>query len=467
MCPTTVYNPSLAPLLKANGPFRYYVLRGDTREIPTYYEAIRCAKEIPTYYEAIRGKETNALLRFGHDNQWPLQISMVCAVSNENTIQITYSVNWDGFRIENGVVSPDRCWNKFLAKAREEQMTPAPALTQGGVIWNPSLRKENNTLRATLKGCQVWGPDDEGPITIALFGPEATIKLRTTGANPLDELQAVLHIMYKGRYRVLEEVPTREWILIAAIGDENRCGMIPIQYRLPPSEATPSEIKAVHDRILETALRTQNYDRGLDKFVRKYDNLEAMLATLAIQKGWQGDYGWAIFMKQGSKRCLLLDTLDGLPDEEVFWTALTSWAIFKPRDDSPRKFPGRLYYPDEFSHVVHKYWNHLFNLPIHPDFVNESPICKERMTLFSQALRSFKRTKNLTPQPCAEAPEKRLQIAQEAACSRVRPIADGPNQWEVCRGCAVGAGSPSVGTESSPALGLPDTCAAGGSPSLT
>jgi hypothetical protein len=217
---------------------------------------------------------------------------MVCTVTNENTIQITYNVNWEGFRMENGTVSPDWCWNKFLAKAREERMTLPPALTQSGIIWNPNLRKENNALRVILKGGPIWGPDDEGPITIALFGPEETIKIRTSAPNPLMQLQAILHTMYQGRYQVLEEVPTKERILVAAIGDDERRGEVPIQYRLPPLEISLRDIKAAHDRILETALRTQNYDRGLDKFVRKYENLEAMSATLAIQKGWQGDYGW-------------------------------------------------------------------------------------------------------------------------------------------------------------------------------
>jgi hypothetical protein len=36
------------------------------------------------------------------------------------------------------------------------------------------------------------------------------------------------------------------------------------------------------------------------------------------------------------------------------------------------------------------------------------------MTIFSQAMRSFKKTKNWMPQPDAEAPEKGLRIAQEA-----------------------------------------------------
>jgi hypothetical protein len=162
-----------------------------------------------------------------------------------------------------------------------------------------------------------------------------------------------------------------------------------------------------------------------------------------------------------------MDTVYGLTDEEVIWTAMACWALLKPRDDSPRKYPGRLYYPAQFTHVMEKYWTHLFDLPSHPSFSSESNICKERMTIFSQALRSFKRTKNWQPQVDAEAPEKGLRIAKEAARSRVRPIADGPNQWEVCRGCTVGAGGPSVGTESSPALGSSDTCAAGCSPSLT
>jgi hypothetical protein len=104
-----------------------------------------------------------------------------------------------------------------------------------------------------------------------------------------------------------------------------------------------------------------------------------------------------------------------LADEEVLWTALACWATFKPRTESVRKFPGRLYYPDEFTHVIQKYWEHLFDRPSHPDFRNESTICQERMAIFSQAMKTFKKTKNWMPQPCAEAPEKGLRIAQEAA----------------------------------------------------
>jgi hypothetical protein len=73
------------------------------------------------------------------------------------------------------------------------------------------------------------------------------------------------------------------------------------------------------------------------------------------------------------------------------------------------------------------------------------------------------------PQPAAEAPEKGLRIAQDAALSRLRPIADGPNQWDLHRSSVDtdGSGVAMVGTESSPGLGARDTSVAGGHPSQT
>jgi hypothetical protein len=158
-----------------------------------------------------------------------------------------------------------------------------------------------------------------------------------------------------------------------------------------------------------------------------------MAVTVAIHAGWQVEHGWAIHLKQGSKRALLMDTVDGLTDEETLWTALACWAIFKPRKASKRIYPGRLYYPNEATHIITMYWDHLSDLSSHPNFVNESPICQERMTIFSQAMRKFRRTSNWVPQPAVEAPEKSLRIAQDAALSRLRPIADEPNQWELHR----------------------------------
>jgi hypothetical protein len=59
------------------------------------------------------------------------------------------------------------------------------------------------------------------------------------------------------------------------------------------------------------------------------------------------------------------------------------------------------------------------------------------------------------PKPTAEAQEKDLQVAEEAAVSRLRPIPDGPDQWALCRSSTVTVGvsltgNPMVGTESVP-----------------
>jgi hypothetical protein len=118
-----------------------------------------------------------------------------------------------------------------------------------------------------------------------------------------------------------------------------------------------------------------------------------------------------------------------------------------------------------------QYWDYLPNLDDHPDFASESPVCQERMVQFSRALAKLRR-KNWTPKSTAEAQKKDCQIAEDAALSRLRPIPDGPDPWELCRSSTGTAGPPSqgssvVGTGSVADLGLTGTCVAGGHPLQT
>jgi hypothetical protein len=66
------------------------------------------------------------------------------------------------------------------------------------------------------------------------------------------------------------------------------------------------------------------------------------------------------------------------------------------------------------------------------------------MLAFSEGLSHYS-CQSWTPLPAAEAPEKLARIAHNAAVSRVRPIADGPNQWEMDRSSAHTGGQPSLG----------------------
>jgi hypothetical protein len=251
---------------------------------------------------------------------------------------------------------------------------------------------------------------------------------------------------------------------LAWIGPQNnlRSG-IPIQYRSEIPQISQAEIVAIHGRILEAGLSTQVYDKGPEKFVRKFDPVEEMSAVVSIQPGWQGDHGWAVYFKQGARRCLLLDAVDGLSSEEALWTALSSWATFSPRIALPRQFPGRLFYPNEASHIIQDCWDHLDDLSASPGFVDKSPICQAEMLKFSEGLSGLNHS-SWIPQPAAEASEKSAKIADIAAFSRVRPVADGPNQWDMHRSSAFTDGPASlsgsdVGTESVPGSGLMGTCA--------
>jgi hypothetical protein len=175
----------------------------------------------------------------------------------------------------------------------------------------------------------------------------------------------------------------------------------------------------------------------------------------------------SLVLRLGARRCLLLDTTDGLTKEETLWVALSAWATFEPRHKSRRQLPGTLYYPDEASHVFEHCWNHLGNLSAAPGFSDMSPIIQQSMHVFSQALGHYD-CKSWETLPTADAPEKLAKIARDAAISRVRPIADGPNQWVMHRSSAhtdgPGSLSSSMSTESGAGAGSMGTCAGCSSP---
>jgi hypothetical protein len=154
----------------------------DFRRVQT---APMCAKEIPTFAEATRVKETQALLRFGRDSNWPLKVTFATSASPATTLAITYDIDWSGLEnSEEENISSDWCWNKFMEKARLENLTAPPAFLRQGVEWRASVRKENNSIRAGPREEGIWTPEDpDGPPPMVLFGPRATLKVRTTLAG--------------------------------------------------------------------------------------------------------------------------------------------------------------------------------------------------------------------------------------------------------------------------------------------
>jgi hypothetical protein len=180
-------------------------------------------------------------------------------------------------------------------------------------------------------------------------------------------------------------------------------------------------LKAFNQRIHDAGLKTQNYDKGFDTFIRKFKPDQELSATVAIVTGFHNDRGTSVYSTQGKRRCLLLDGTCGFSDDEAIWLTLASWACFQPRRLQPRESPGRLCYLSEYSRVFETYWHAVPDLKNAPGFESESPFCQEHMCRFSSALSTMNLSK-LTPSVTAKAQRSEVDTAEEAAISRLRPI---------------------------------------------
>jgi hypothetical protein len=101
-----------------------------------------------------------------------------------------------------------------------------------------------------------------------------------------------------------------------------------------------------------------------------------------------------------------------------------------------------------FSHVFEKYWDYLPRLDQHSDFGNESGLTKQHMRIFSAELSSMN-LDAFEPLPAAEAKQTDIEISDEPAVSRLRPIQDGLGSWQEHRSsAATGSGGPAPGLAS-------------------
>jgi hypothetical protein len=190
--------------------------------------------------------------------------------------------------------------------------------------------------------------------------------------------------------------------------------------------------EAWNSQIFEAGLETQNYDKDFERFVRKFHPDQGMESVIAIVKGVHHEHGTEIYFTQEKRRHLLLDTLYGLIDEEALWYTLHSWAKFRPRTNRPRQEPGQLFYPAFYSHVLEKYWDTLNKPQDHEEFSNESEFTQAYMREFSAGLGRTD-TSNFTPLVGGEAKQSHVKTAQEAAISRLCPIQDAYDFWNMGR----------------------------------
>jgi hypothetical protein len=77
--------------------------------------------------------------------------------------------------------------------------------------------------------------------------------------------------LYQGKMRVTEQLRTSESAMIGSLGNDSITWVIPAYHRIQtPPEAIPTPT-AYNERIRESGLRTQNFAKSLDRFIRKFD----------------------------------------------------------------------------------------------------------------------------------------------------------------------------------------------------
>jgi hypothetical protein len=376
-----------------------------------------------TFIEATRTKEIRALLKFGRDSNWPLKITLAFTLDEISSISITYSTDWTD-------CSGKTDWfvDKFKEAAYRDGLAELPVWTRDGIAWLAVLRKENNSIRVVLNekradGIFVLTPEDPGIPPYLLYGLNVELKLRCQNETILGQY---LQALYAPSVACTEKVTSTEWAMIGALND----GIIPIQHRLIRDESVQVPAAAWNSQIYEAGLKTQNHDKGFERFVRKFNPELATEAVLSIVKGAHHEHGTAILFTQEKRWCLLLDTVHGLSDEEALWYTLASWEKFQPRLKRPRTEPGQLFYPAAYSHVFEKYWDHLDDPKSHPEWSQESDFIQECMAQYSAAMGQMN-TEDFTPLVDPETKQRRLIIAQEAAVSRLCPIQDAYDFWNL------------------------------------
>jgi hypothetical protein len=117
-------------------------------------------------------------------------------------------------------------------------------------------------------------PEDSGLLAAISYGPNAVIKLRKQTqitSEILPTFGKCIDILYQGRMQVTKALRTTEWAMVGSLGNDSLSEIIPAYHRLHvPPEASPY-ISARNQRIRDSGLRTQNHDKELDIFIRKFD----------------------------------------------------------------------------------------------------------------------------------------------------------------------------------------------------
>jgi hypothetical protein len=98
-----------------------------------------------------------------------------------------------------------------------------------------------------------------------------------------------------------------------------------------------------------------NVDKGFEHYIKHFRKEIPVTASIRIEKGHHGEYGWGVYVGQGRHRCILAGMVANRPEEETWgdtlWTACAELASLEPILGQSLRHVERPWTPDEFKHI--------------------------------------------------------------------------------------------------------------------
>jgi hypothetical protein len=86
-------------------------------------------------------------------------------------------------------------------------------------------------------------------------------------------------------------------------------------------------------------------------YLKYFRNDREVMASIRIERGRHGEFGWGVHFEHGRHRCILAGTVVG-SDEDAIWTACAEWANFEPVPGQVKIHVEKLWTPDDFGFVI-------------------------------------------------------------------------------------------------------------------
>jgi hypothetical protein len=178
-----------------------------------------------------------------------------------------------------------------------------------------------------------------------------------------------------------------------------------------------------NEGIRESSEIVANVDKGFSHYLKCFRSDQEVTASIRVEQGRHGEYGWGVHFEQGRHRCILPGTVMGT-DEDAIWTACAELASFEPVLRQPRIHVEKLWTPDEFGFVFQELETGLGQWQ---SYQSANPSRKLQIEKFGAGVAMFGQAFEWFPHSAVESgpPVRADAYSHHAAASRRFQVSDG------------------------------------------